>query len=166
MQPISSQDLDEMRKGFRLSAFLPFRMNRLAERLTRDVMPVYRDSYGLTRPEWRVLAHLGACGANTARDLVGLTALDKVQVSRAVAQLDKRGWLTREVDAEDRRVSLLTLTAQGQAAFEDLMPMMMAKQSEMLAAMDARQREAVERAICDLERALGIACRYDQGAGD
>lgn len=88
MQPTLLQTPSEIRQGFRLSGFVPFRVNRLAERLTRDVLPVYRDSYGLTRPEWSVLAHLGACVANSARDLVGLTALDKVQVSRAVAQLE------------------------------------------------------------------------------
>lgn len=160
----SLQGPRESRQGFRLSGFLPFRVNRLAERLTRDVLPVYRDSYGLTRPEWRVLAHLGACGANSARDLVGLTALDKVQVSRAVAQLEKRGWLTRQVDAADRRVSLLALTAPGQAVFNELMPMMMAKQAAMLAVLDEDQRATIERALSDLEAAFGIACRDDQNA--
>lgn len=154
------------RPAFRLSEFLPFRINRLAERLTRDIMPIYREAYGLGRPEWRVLAHLGACGANSARTLVTLTALDKVQVSRAVAGLEQRGWLERTVDSADRRINTLRLTPAGQEAFNTLMPRMMARQDEVLEPLDDVERVAIETSLAALEKALGIACRHARDPQD
>lgn len=141
---------------FRLADFLPFRVNRLTDQLTRRIMPVYRGMFDLSRPEWRILAHLGASGPNTARDLVGLTALDKVQVSRAVAALEDRGWLERAVDDGDRRVNRLRLTEKGAAAFNRLAPEMVAAQERVLTALTPEQRARVEAALTDLETVLGI----------
>lgn len=66
------------------------------------------------------------------------------------------------MDAADRGVSLLALTTPGQAAFDELMPMMMTKQAAMLAELDEEQRTTIERAFSVLEAAFGIACRDDQ----
>jgi DNA-binding MarR family transcriptional regulator len=145
--------------GFRLSDFLPFRVNRLTEHLTGEILPIYRDLYGITRPQWRVLAHLGACGPNSARDLVALTALDKVQVSRAVAELDARGWLTRAGDDRDRRVQVLRLTEAGSDAFRTLVPLLVARQETLLHSLSPQDRAALDQGLNALEKALGIGCR-------
>ena len=42
-----------------LEMFLPYRLNRLADAVSREFSKIYRDRYGLTRPEWRTLAGLG-----------------------------------------------------------------------------------------------------------
>lgn len=151
---------------FRLSEFLPFRINRLTEHLTDEILPIYRDLYGITRPQWRVLAHLGACGPNSARDLVGLTALDKVQVSRAVAELDARGWLARVGDARDRRVQVLRLTEAGMEVFRTLAPLLRARQDVLLRSLSPQDRAALDQGLLALETALGIGCRMNDHADD
>lgn len=148
---------DLPRTDFRLNRFLPFRLNRLADVLGRRIQPVYRDRFGLSRAEWRVLAHLGA-GEASAVALGTLTTMDKVKVSRAIASLEARGWLIRRSDAGDRRVLRLSLTAAGRAALDELTPLMLAAEAEVLAALSPQARTRIASAIADLENALEIGC--------
>lgn len=139
---------------FDLSRFLPFRINRLAENLSRQMIPIYRDGFGLSRAEWRVLAHLGHDGAATARALVARTSMDKVKISRAIAALEGRGWITRETDAQDRRVSLLHLTDLGGEALDRLTPEMVAGEECFLAQISPAKLARIEAALDDLEAAV------------
>ena len=47
--------------------------------------------FGLSVPEWRVMAVLGDSGPLTQRDLTRLTLMDKVAVNRACKVLEERG---------------------------------------------------------------------------
>ena len=73
-----------------LESFLPYRLNRLADAVSREFSRIYRDRYGLTRPEWRLLATLGQYGTMTATAVGAHSAMHKTKVSRAVAALEKR----------------------------------------------------------------------------
>ncbi|MDO5657371.1 MAG: MarR family transcriptional regulator [Paracoccus sp. (in: a-proteobacteria)] len=143
-------------RDFDLARFTPFRLARIAEHLGSEVSAVYRARHGIGRAEWRVLAHLGANGANTARDLQGLTAMDKVKVSRAVAALEARGWLRRRLDETDRRISHLTLTEQGQAVFAGLAPAMLRAEARAIDGLDGAQKARLGEMLDDLERIFGL----------
>lgn len=140
---------------FDLACFLPFRINRLADRLSRAMIPIYRDGYGLNRAEWRVLAHLGAEGAATASALVTLTGMDKVKISRAIAALEDRGWIARAPDAADRRVNRLDLTPEGRAILDELTPKMIAGERAALSRLTPEQHRRLAAALDDLEAILG-----------
>ena len=68
----------------KLSAFLPYRLNHLAETVSRSFSRIYADTYGIGIPEWRVLATLGEYKAMTARDISQATSMHKTKVSRAI----------------------------------------------------------------------------------
>jgi len=138
-----------------LESFLPYRLNRLAEAVSRDFSAIYRERYGLTRPEWRLLATLGQFQAMTATAVGAHSAMHKTKVSRAVASLEKRGWLRRTADEADRRTEHLSLTKQGAAAYRDLVPLAEAFEADMLARMKAQQRAAISEALKALEQAAG-----------
>lgn len=105
---------------FDLSEFLPYLLNQAAEAASRDFQRLYRERYGMLRTEWRVLFHLGRYGPISAQEIGRMASLHKTKVSRAVAALEKRRFLTRERVEEDRRRERLSLTAAGRAAFDDL----------------------------------------------
>jgi len=138
-----------------LESFLPYRLNRLAEAVSRDFSAIYRERYGLTRPEWRLLATLGQFQAMTATAVGAHSAMHKTKVSRAVASLEKRGWLRRTADEADRRTEHLSLTKQGAAAYRDLVPLAEAFEADMLARMKPQQRAAISEALKALEQAAG-----------
>lgn len=107
-------------RPFDLEDFLPYRLNRLAEAVSREFASVYGARYGLTRPQWRVLANLGQHGELTARAICNLSNQHKTKVSRAVAALEQRRWLKRHPSPHDRREEFLSLTAAGVKIFDDL----------------------------------------------
>ncbi|MET3582291.1 DNA-binding MarR family transcriptional regulator [Mesorhizobium robiniae] len=138
-----------------LESFLPYRLYRLADAVSREFSRVYKDRHGLTRPEWRTLAGLGQHGTMTATELGEQSAMHKTKVSRAVAELERRRWLTRTPDEKDRRIEHLTLTAAGLAAYREMVPLAKAFEQELLARLSADERTAVTNGLIALKRALG-----------
>lgn len=105
---------------FDLQNFLPYLLNQAAEATSRGFQAAYRDRYGFTRTQWRVLANLGKFGAMTARDICTISHIEKTKVSRAVAALEQAGMLARAPSPTDGRAELLSLTDRGRAVFADL----------------------------------------------
>ncbi|RWI14059.1 MAG: MarR family transcriptional regulator [Mesorhizobium sp.] len=137
-----------------LESFLPYRLYRLADAVSREFSRVYKDRHGLTRPEWRTLAGLGQHGTMTATALGEQSAMHKTKVSRAVAELERRRWLTRKPDEKDRRVEHLTLTGAGLAAYREMVPLAKAFERDLLSKLSAGERVAIAEGLSALETAL------------
>ena len=137
-----------------LESFIPYRLNRLADAVSRDFSRIYKDRLGLTRPEWRLLATLGQYRRMTATAVGAHSAMHKTKVSRAVAALDKRGWLKRTSDEDDRRIEHLELTKAGDAAYREMVPLAKAFEARMLERMGPTDRKAVLAGLAALEAAL------------
>ena len=138
-----------------LESFLPYRLYRLADAVSHEFSNIYREHHGLTRPEWRTLAGLGQHGTMTATALGEQSAMHKTKVSRAVAELERRRWLTRTPDDADRRVEHLALTKAGLAAYREMVPLAKAFERELLARLSAEEQAAVVSGMAALEGALG-----------
>lgn len=137
-----------------LENFLPYRLYRLADAVSREFAGIYKDSHGLTRPEWRTLSGLGQHGTMTATALGEQSAMHKTKVSRAVAELERRRWLTRTPDDNDRRVEHLTLTKAGLAAYREMVPLAKAFERALLAGLSANERASIVKGVASLETAL------------
>lgn len=111
---------DSGEDDFNLANFLPFLLNQAAEASSLAFQQVYKDRYGMLRPEWRVLFHLGMYGRMTAKEIGQRAMIHKTKVSRAVQRLEERRFLTRTRDDKDRRLEHLELTPAGEAAYRDL----------------------------------------------
>jgi DNA-binding MarR family transcriptional regulator len=72
----------------------------------------------LTGRHFGVLLLIERDGVSTQRDLIRETGSDKAGMVRTVEDLENLGYLSRERSTTDKRVSELTLTERGQAAFE------------------------------------------------
>lgn len=107
-------------RDFDLQGFVPYLLNQAAEASSRGFQSYYKDRYGMLRTEWRVVFHLGRYGDLTAKDICTKAGLHKTKVSRAVAALAHKKFLTRTEVQQDRRHELLRLTPRGAAAFDDL----------------------------------------------
>ena len=132
--------------------FLPYRLNRLADAVSRDFSRLYKERFGLTRPEWRLLATLGQYGTMTATAVGQHSSMHKTKVSRAVTALETRRWLTRRADTADRRVEHLALTGAGEKAYREIVPLAHAFEAALLAQLDKCDRETVLAGLALLER--------------
>jgi DNA-binding MarR family transcriptional regulator len=109
-----------MDDAFDLSQFLPYALAQAAEATSSGFQSYYRQKYGMLRTEWRVVFHLGRYGEMTAKEVCTRASLHKTKVSRAVRALERKRFLTRTPQAQDRRHETLSLTRQGRDVFADL----------------------------------------------
>ena len=137
-----------------LETFLPYRLYHLADLVSREFARIYKDRLGLTRPEWRTLSGLGQSGTMTAKELGEQSAMHKTKVSRAVAELERRRWLTRTPDEKDRRIEHLALTKTGLAAYLEMVPLAKAFEQELLGKLDNGSREDIIQLLGKLESAI------------
>lgn len=111
-----------MIQTLRLETFLPYRLSYTSEVVSTAVASVYSSLFGLTIPEWRVMAVVGEGDGSTQQAIVARTAMDKVAVSRAAIALTRRGVLARTPHPVDRRALTLTFTAAGRTLYAEIVP--------------------------------------------
>jgi DNA-binding MarR family transcriptional regulator len=141
-----------------LEQFLPYRLNRIAAAVSQDFRSVYGPHHDLTIPEWRVLATLGQFEEMSAKAIGRHSAMHKTKVSRAVRALEERRWLRRRQSEEDRREEILTLTAQGERAYRQIVPKALAFERRLLEQLGAEVGPFLE-ALVRLEEIVRIAAR-------
>jgi DNA-binding MarR family transcriptional regulator len=130
-----------------LDRFLPYRLAVLSEQVSQCIALVYRERFGLSRDEWRVLAALSEGRTVKTGTVIDTTALDKMQVSRAVKGLQERGYLERLADPQDGRGWLLRLTAPGRDLFQKIAPMVQAREAFLLQALSSEEQAVLDCAI-------------------
>jgi len=139
--------LPDNRKVLSLNEFLPFRLVNAAENLSLQFAARYRRKYELTRPEWRAFAILGEHNELTATEIGRIAHMHKTKVSRAVASLASRGWLTRKRNTADRRIEHLSLTARGQKQYAKLVDEAHAFNDEICAMLGSGAMASIWQAI-------------------
>lgn len=139
-----------------LNAFMPFRLNRLASAMSEQLAEIYETRFGLDIPGWRVLATLGEFGEQHAQFIAHSTRMHKTRVSRAVAALAERGFVASAESRTDRREVPLRLTSKGKRLYEQLVPLALARERELLQSLDPGERVAFANAVSRLEEDLGL----------
>jgi DNA-binding MarR family transcriptional regulator len=135
----------------KLEDFLPHRLNVLSSLVSLALTRVY-GRYGISIPEWRVLVTLGENGVMTGKAIGAHTHMHKTKVSRAVAQLEDRKFVTRRPNRADLRESFLALTSPGRSIYEELAPSALAFMDQLFEVVPAADRAAFDRAVKELTR--------------
>ena len=146
--------------ALKLQNFLPYRLAVLADLVSQALAQIYADRFDLTRPEWRVLAALAELGPVAAKEISAFSTLDKMTVSRAVAVLETKAYLTRRDDPQDRRNKTLCMTPRGRALYDRITPLALAREEYLLEALSPVDRAALDRILsCLLQRAQDLERR-------
>lgn len=140
-----------------LAAFLPYRLSVLANRVSRQLAALYSERFDIAIPEWRVIAVLGQNPDVSADFVCARTDMDRVTVSRTVARLLGKRLILRRALAQDRRCSVLKLSAAGRRVYEQIVPLARSYEQQLLGALGASERAALERALHALESRLATA---------
>jgi DNA-binding MarR family transcriptional regulator len=130
-----------------LDRFLPYRLSVLSNTVSTAIAGAYHERFGLTIPEWRVMAVLANNPDLSAAEVATRTAMDKVAVSRAVASLLKQKRIVRQMARTDRRRSLLQLSAAGRKVYAQVVPFALAYERALIAPLSRQERAALDRAI-------------------
>ncbi len=143
--------------GLLLANFMPFRLNRLAMGVSEHLSDVYKRRFGLEIPEWRVIATVGASWTCTAQYVADSTRMHKTRVSRAIAQLVKRGLVERTSNADDRREMQLRLTKAGRALYAELVPLALERERALMSCLSEEELRSFNEGLERLEVFLGLA---------
>lgn len=130
-----------------LEAFLPYRLSVLSNRVSNAIARVYSRRFGLTIPEWRLMAVLGRFGPLSANEVAERSAMDKVRVSRAVHRMLESGYLDRDTDNADRRRTILRLSEKGRAVHGEIAPLALDIEQRLLAPLSAEDRADLDRVM-------------------
>jgi len=133
-----------------LDRFVPYRLSVLTNTVSSAIARHYSDRFGLSIPEWRVIAVLGQTSGLSARQVAQRTAMDKVQVSRAVASLLADRRLVREAHASDGRIAHLSLSSKGRAIYDEVVPLALALEKKFLAVLTHKERDAFDMLLSKL----------------
>lgn len=150
---------------FRLEDFLPYELSVTANRVSRAFARAYSTRFGLSIPEWRVMAVLGSAGSLAAAAIVERTAMDKVKVSRAVAALEARRLLARRPSPHDRRSTLLALTGEGERMFAAIVPLARALDAELTRVLGPEERARLAELLGRLRARAEALAPPGVGAG-
>jgi MarR family transcriptional regulator, lower aerobic nicotinate degradation pathway regulator len=96
-----------------------------------------------SRSYYSLLVALAESGPTSQADLGRRIGLDRSDVTAAVTDLEKRGYLERTPDPADRRRNLVRITDSGQEFQAKLDKEIEAAQAELLAPLSPAEREAL-----------------------
>lgn len=143
-------DMAQSESMLLLEAFLPYRLAVLAHTTSRALSRVYTREFGLSIPEWRILANLGRFGPLNAGELAERSSMDKPKVTRALQRLEVRGLAERSIVSSDRRQVRLMLTRRGRLVFRQIAALALEWEREFLAPLGASDRKALDRVLTKL----------------
>ena len=139
---------------------MPYQLSSVSNRVSKAFARAYAREFGLTIPEWRVLAILGRYAPLSSNEICDRSGMDKAKVSRAVASLVKRELIHREQNRDDLRLIRLSFTPLGRSVYERIVPRALDLERELTRALLPGDREVLNRVLAALDRA---ACAYSSG---
>ncbi len=128
------------------------RISRLAREIEARLEPVYRE-HGL-EPGWHdLLATLRRSGGTLRpTDLTNASMLTSSGTTKRLDKLEAAGLIARTADPDDRRGTLISLTAAGRRLIDGLTPAHLDNERRILGALS----EADQRRLADLLRKLQL----------
>ena len=153
-------------RSLRLSHFIPYQLVNLAKRVSDSCASIYIDQFGISIAEWRILARLGEHTELNSRGLGERTFMDKSKVSRALKQLESKGYLIRTPDSQDNRAYYLSLTDAGRELYGQITPKALQWEAQLLSALDTPEYRDLLRIIVKLEQQLDVMNAKADSADD
>lgn len=124
-----------------LENFITARLSRTHAIVVQQASQLLREKANLSLVQWRIIALLKAFGPSTSVDLIEYSKMDKGLLSRNVKQLVADGVVTSELDRDDHRQHILSLSATGEDIHQRTEPFMQARRIHLLEGISEQERE-------------------------
>jgi DNA-binding MarR family transcriptional regulator len=135
-----------------LDDLLLYRLSRLLASAGGMVIRLCEGRFRITRREWRILALLAQDEGLLSSQLAERAQLDRARTSRAITSLVAKQLLQRRPGPADRRQAALALTEAGRALYEQLFPLVLEINRELLASLPAGDVPRLDAALDVLQR--------------
>jgi DNA-binding MarR family transcriptional regulator len=154
--------------GLNIEDFLTFRLTRLSNALRTNMTKRYLEEFGLSLPEWRLLALVTRFSPLRFSELTSRSSMDKGQVSRTLRIMTKRG-LTK-MKALKRGTAyaealaapvIVSVTPKGKALYKAVLPTAQRRQAEILLTLSDTERTALYNTLEKLFSTVGAGIATD-----
>lgn len=132
--------------------YFGYRLAVTAKLFDRKFVELLQQHSSLTLPQWRCVAQLGLAEPGTVRSLADGAAVDRAEVSRALARLEKQGLVERHGNSGDQRSPNFTLTAEGKVVFETVRKPVSQFIRGLIAQVEIADIEAADRVLWTLSQ--------------
>ncbi len=165
-RPAGAEDeLPQSPATLKLDGYLPYRLSVASNAVSRLIARAYEDRFGLTIPQWRLIAVLAEDGPLTQQAIGSRTVMDKVTVSRATQGLVKRSLVQRAPHDVDGRSHRLALSKAGARLYEEVAPVALEYEARLLQEFEPSAVAGLKRLLAHLERvAESLAAGADADA--
>jgi DNA-binding MarR family transcriptional regulator len=126
-------------KSSTIRDLLAYRLHVVANTISRSAAARYRREFDVTLGEWRTIALLAGYGPLGLNQLARQSGVDRGQISRIVAGLTERNFVTGTHDIKGKPVSL-SLTGKGRKLFQGLFDAALDRDEIFLGALSAKER--------------------------
>lgn len=116
-----------------------FNFTLVYNKLTRGLTKILREKGDIGVVEWRVIVHLAIDAPMLASDISKLGTIDKGLVSKAFKSLEEKGLIIIECLPNQSRPRLASLTEQGLALHDAVLPMVLARESAAFTGIDSAE---------------------------
>lgn len=130
-----------------LERYLPYRLSILSNRTSTLVAGSYKDRFGLSITEWRIMAVLGEYPGVSADEISLKTQIEKSLISRAISKLLKRSLIQRQISKEDKRRSQIELSAMGFDVYSQIVPLSLKYEQQLLSCLTLQEQEDLSNLI-------------------
>lgn len=132
-------------------------------RTYRAFLSAYEKQVGHFLPRWRVMLHLYKQGEPSPQKQVGEASyMDPGALSRQLSALEALGWIKRDTDLHDKRITNVSLTEQGRREVENSLPKRAAFMEYTFSDIsDARLRQMMDGLLL-LETRFNASARQPQ----
>jgi DNA-binding MarR family transcriptional regulator len=145
-----------------IGQFVTFQLIRLANAAKANVTRKYLVDFGLSVPEWRLLAMAIRFEPVRFAELVAKSSIDKGQASRTLQMLTERGLIVAQTlggSARRTRDSgapvILTVPPKGRRLYETLLPVAQRNQARLLHLLTRDERRTLYVVLNKLYAAIG-----------
>jgi DNA-binding MarR family transcriptional regulator len=122
-----------------LDDFIPFRLSITSNLVSETIAGTYQALFGLTIPEWRLIAVIAEEEGATQQRIGQRTRMDKVTVSRAAIALAGRSLIERRPNTDDKRSQRLHLSGDGRTLYAQVAPKALELEHRILARFSAEE---------------------------
>ena len=141
--PLPSENVTQIVQGLlKCGQFLQREMNQVCQR------------FGLKQQQFSVLNEIIWLGPLTQKELGETLLFEKSNVSKIVKILFEKRWIRVEVATHDRRVTLLSETPEGYAAWEACMQAFRESSAELISNLSENEQRSAIRLLKALQYAF------------
>jgi MarR family transcriptional regulator, transcriptional regulator for hemolysin len=109
----------------------------------------------VSRAQFLALAHLTALGPLSQRELCNLLSITSATAVRLVDRMERDGWVTRQVDPDDRRVKRVVPTDRAAEEWEEVSQSGRATLEQAYRGIQPDELDTVKRILERVRRNLG-----------